>query len=110
MKLIVLAVVLWTTWGGVLAAGEVPAVKIGEVAKISEDWLKERGLSDRVFVRSIELRRASGLLVGNREVWVARWSKTVPASDPKMRETGLEVTLEGKVSRLVENGTPEITR
>lgn len=85
----------------VLAARAVsPPVSIGEALAIAEKSMKDRGLEQRVYIQSISLERTS--LLNSKPFWLVRWSTPLPASEPKTREIGIKVDMEGRAVRLVK--------
>ena len=77
-----------------------PAVSVEQAAAIAQAQLKERGLTDRVFVTSLALEK-DGLARGDR-YWYARWSANLPLEERKT-ELGVRINMDGSVVRVVEN-------
>jgi hypothetical protein len=75
-----------------------PQLPIEKAIKIANNYLKENGRKD-TFVKSISLDPTS--LAKNQYVWAAMWGAPVPLEDMK-RESGIEIQMDGTVSRYVE--------
>ena len=81
-------------------AGSPPAISALEAAKIANDYLKERALFDTTFIERITLEKAA-LLKPERH-WFVKWDTPLHVDGMQKVEIGLKVTMEGKVTRLVE--------
>jgi hypothetical protein len=68
--------------------------------EIAEKSLADRGLQKELWIESITLDKAS--LLGSTPFWFVKWNKSIPASDPKNKEVGVKVYMDGKAVRLVK--------
>lgn len=89
----------------IASASDEPAVSAGEAVDIAEKSLNDRSLKGKIYIQSVTLDKSS--IIGGQTFWFVRWSKSLPASDPKNREVGVKVYMDGRAVRLVkEPGTP----
>lgn len=88
-----------------LLADEAPPVSARQALDIAEKNLADRGLTKELYVYSVTLTQTS--ILNNQSYWFVKWSHPIPASNPRNREIGMKVTMEGVVTRLVkEPGKP----
>jgi hypothetical protein len=88
-----------------LCAAEAPPISARKALDIAEESLRDRGLTEKIFVAGVRLERSS--VVGGYKFWFVKWSESLPASDPRNREVGVKVYMDGRAVRLVkEPGTP----
>jgi hypothetical protein len=78
----------------------IPAVSARQAITIAEESLANRGLEKQVFVQSVTLERAT--IMKAKSYWFVKWSHSLPASDPKNRELGVKVNMDGSAVRLVK--------
>ncbi len=77
-----------------------PAVTAQKVAKMADDYLKERGLLNSVYIVSITMESTE--LFGGPKHWFVKWNKSLPVEDSKQKEIGLKISFDGKLVRLVD--------
>jgi hypothetical protein len=77
-----------------------PAVTAQKVAKMADDYLKERGLVNSTYIVSITLESTE--LFGAPKHWFVKWDKPLPVEGSKKKEVGLKVSFDGKLVRLVD--------
>jgi hypothetical protein len=77
-----------------------PSVTAQKVAKMADDYLKERGLLNSTYIVSITMENS--VLFGAPQYWFVKWDKPLPVDGSKKKEIGLKVTFDGKLSRLVD--------
>lgn len=89
-------------WSAVFIPAEAapPAVTAQKVAKMADDYLKERGLLNSVYIVSITLETTE--LFGKPQHWFVKWNKPLPVEDLKEKEIGLKISFDGKLVRLVD--------
>lgn len=75
-----------------------PKLSAEQAAKLAQAHLKERGIAGQVFIRSITLEGDSQ---GNGGYWTVKWSGEI-AMDNEKKETGLQVSMDGSLARLVK--------
>jgi hypothetical protein len=83
-----------------VARAEPPAVTARQALDIAEQSLRDRGLDHRLHVVSVALEKSS--LMSGKAFWFVKWSEPIPASDPKNREVGVKVAMDGTATRLVK--------
>jgi len=71
-----------------------------QAIEIAEGSLATRGLQDKIFVAGVTYERAT--LLKSKSYWFVKWSQSIPASDPKNREIGVKVNMDGSATRLVK--------
>jgi hypothetical protein len=87
------------------ALADAPPVSAKQALEIAEKSLKERNLSASVYIESLQMDHSS--MMGGHQFWFVKWSKTLPASNPRNKEVGIKVYMDGHAVRLVkEPGTP----
>jgi hypothetical protein len=80
-------------------------VSVREAVDIAEKSLNDRSLKGKIYIESVSLDKSS--IIGGHTFWFVKWSASLPASDPKNREVGVKVYMDGTASRLVKKpGTP----
>lgn len=77
-----------------------PAVTAQKVAKMADDYLKERGLLNSIYIVSITMETTE--LFGAPKHWFVKWNKPLPVEDSKKKEIGLKISFDGKLFRLVD--------
>jgi hypothetical protein len=77
-----------------------PPVSAREALGIAEKNLAERGLDKRLYVIGITLEHAS--MFSSKGYWFVKWSEPIPASNPRNREVGIKVNMDGSAVRLVK--------
>ena len=82
------------------AAEPAPAMPIGEALKIAQGYLERNGAKPAIVALTLE---KSALLSGTRH-WYAKWS--APVLRDGKREIGLEIAMDGALTRIVGRGTP----
>ena len=80
--------------------GNPPAISALEAAKIANDYLKEQAILDTTFIERITLEKAA--LLKSQRHWFVKWDAPLHVDGTHKVEIGLKVTMEGKVTRLVE--------
>lgn len=81
-------------------AGSPPAITALEAARIATDYLQDRSLLDTTFIESITLEKAA--LLKRERHWFVKWDAPLRVDRMQKEEIGLKVTMDGKVTRLVE--------
>lgn len=81
-----------------LFAGE-PPISIRKALDIAEKSLRDRNLHQNIYIEGATLERSS--LVGGHSFWFVKWSESLPASNPRNREVGVKVYMDGRATRLV---------
>jgi hypothetical protein len=81
-----------------LCAGEA-FVSVRQAIDLAQEQLDLRGLQSSVRIESVALKPAT--LLGSTRVWTVLWSASIP-SDPGRFEIGVEVDMNGKVTRLAK--------
>lgn len=77
-----------------------PQLPISKAILIAENAIRSRQLETSVFIQSVSLERAS--FTSSESFWVVKWDHPVPASNPRNREVGMKIRMDGTVSRLVK--------
>jgi hypothetical protein len=95
----ILIVAFWSVIAGTAQAAP-PAVTAQKVAKMADDYLKERGLLNSTYIVSITMEQS--VLFGAPQHWFVKWDKPLPVEGSKKKEIGLKVTFDGKLVRLVD--------
>ena len=84
----------------VVRADDRPAVSIQQAADLAEKAKALRENGSTVFIESLTLQR-TGIIHG-KTVWVAKWSGKLPANNPRDREVGVEISMDGTVKHIVK--------
>lgn len=100
MKKFLFAIIIAFWSVAAASAGTPPAVTAQKVAKMADDYLKERGLLKSTYIVSITM--ANSTLFGAPQYWLVKWDKSIPVEGMKKKEIGLKVTFDGQLSRLVD--------
>jgi len=82
------------------AADAPPTISARQAITIAEESLARRGLEKEIYVQRVTLERTA--VLKSPSFWFVKWSQSVPASDPKNREVGVKVTMDGNATRLVK--------
>jgi hypothetical protein len=77
-----------------------PPVSARQAVAIAEESLANRGLEKEIYIQSVTLERAT--ILKARSFWFVKWSHSLPASNPKNREIGVKVNMDGSAVRLVK--------
>lgn len=97
----ILCTILVAFWSVIaVSAGTPPSVTAQKVAKMADDYLKERGLLKSTYITSITM--ANSTLFGAPQYWLVKWDKPLPVEGMKKKEIGLKVTFDGQLSRVVD--------
>ena len=83
-----------------LQAEERPEISIQQAVKIAETEKNLRDNGSSVYIESISLQRTS--LLNGKTVWIAKWSEKLPANDPRDRDVGVEISMDGHVKHIVK--------
>jgi hypothetical protein len=83
-----------------VAADSAPALSIERATQLAKEALAGKGGPD-VFIQSIALEHTS--ILGGQQVWIVKWSSSVPAVRKGGREWGLQIGMDGKVVHLVKD-------
>jgi hypothetical protein len=83
-----------------LLAEDAPLVSARQALDIAEKNLADRGLTKEIYVISVAIQQTS--MLNNHPYWFVKWSHPIPASNPRDREIGMKVTMEGVPTRLVK--------
>jgi hypothetical protein len=97
--LFLLIALLWSAIS-IPAEAAPPAVTAQKVAKMADDYLKERGLLNSTYIVSITLETTE--LFGAPKHWFVKWDKPLPVEGSKQKEIGLKISFDGKLVRLVD--------
>ena len=81
-------------------AEDKPAISIHQAADLAEKAKALRENGDTVFIESLTLQR-TGIFAG-KTVWIAKWSGKLPANNPRDREVGVEISMDGTVKHIVK--------
>lgn len=100
MKRHFLLLALLSAAASAFAADAPPPVSARQAITIAEESLANRGLDKEVFIQSVTLERAT--IMKARSFWFVKWSHSIPASEPKNREIGVKVNMDGTAVRLVK--------
>lgn len=86
-------------------ADDAPPVSAKQAVDLAEKTIAERGLGKTLYIESVTIQRLS--MFSGKSYWFVKWSRTIPAINPKNREVGLKVNMDGSYVRLVkEPGAP----
>lgn len=86
-------------------ADDAPPISAKQAVDLAEKTIAERGLGGTIYIESVTLERVSMFNV--KTYWFVKWSHSIPAMNPKNREVGLKVNMDGSYVRLVkEPGAP----
>lgn len=77
-----------------------PKLPISKAISIAENALKSRQLEGTLFISSVSLERAS--FTSPEQYWVVKWDHTIPAQNPRNREVGMKIRMDGTSVRLVK--------
>ena len=69
-----------------------------DALKIAEDSLAQRGLKKTLYVASVTLENTS--LLGAHAYWFVKRSHPIPARNPRNREVGIKVKMDGTATIL----------
>jgi hypothetical protein len=83
-----------------LLADEAPPVTARQALDIAEKNLADRGLTKEIYIISVAIEQSS--ILNNKAYWFVKWSHPIAASNPRNREVGMKVTMEGVPTRLVK--------
>jgi hypothetical protein len=101
MKSLVAALIALTFATAICKAADAPPpVSAGQAVTIAEESLANRGLDKEIYIQSVTLERAT--ILKARSYWFVKWSHSLPASNPKNREIGVKVNMDGSAVRLVK--------
>lgn len=100
MKKLLLTLWILSASCAVTLAGSPPPVTAQDAARLADEYLKERGLLDSTYILSITLEKAA--LLKPARHWFVKWDEPLPVEGTGKKEIGLKITLEKKVTRLVE--------
>jgi len=81
-------------------ADDTPAISIRQALDLAEKAKAVRENSDKVYILSIALERTS--IIGGKPVWIAKWSGPLPANDPRDRDIGVQIFMDGSVRHIVK--------
>lgn len=82
------------------ALADAPQLPLSKAVAIAEQSLKERDLRDKVYIQSASLEKRS---ITNREsYWFIQWDRSLPAVNPRNREIGMKIRMDGTSVRLVK--------
>ena len=81
-----------------LGAFAVPPVAIEQAVALAQKNLRERGLTERIYITGVTLERDS--LLSSKTHWSVRWSESISRGERK-REIGLEIEMDGSVVVIV---------
>lgn len=96
-----LCIILVAFWSVISASGGAPpSMTAQKVAKIADDYLKERGLLNSTYIVSITMEKS--VLFGAPQYWFVKWDKAIPIDGNKKKEVGIKVTFDGKLIRLAD--------
>ena len=84
-----------------LLAEDTPPVSAKQALDIAEKNLVDRNLTKEIYITSVTLTSSS--LINNQSYWFVKWSHPIAASNPRNREIGIKVTMEGVATRLVKD-------
>jgi hypothetical protein len=83
-----------------LLADDAPPVTARQALDIAEKNLADRGLTKEIYIVSVAMQQSS--LINSQTYWFVKWSHPIPASNPRDREVGIKVTMQGIATRLVK--------
>ncbi len=105
MTRLILLTAFVTFASSVFGADSPPSVSASEAIRIAEDSLAHRNLGKDLYILSVTLQRDS--ILSRNSFWFVKWSHSIPASNPKNREVGIKVKMDGTATILVkEPGAP----
>jgi|GEM_PF-5188868 len=76
-----------------------PVYSLDKALTLARKVLAERNEPD-VFIRSIALEKPA--MFSDKQKWVVTWSRALPASQPRLREIGLSIDMDGRAVRVVK--------
>ncbi len=88
---------------GMAQAQAAPELSFEQAAKIASDYLRDQGLSGKHHISSLALEPST--LMRKKFDWVAKWTPSVDHGDRK--ETGLQISMDGSVARIVDKKAKE---
>lgn len=77
---------------------DAPQIPIAKAISIAERAINERKLD--VYIQSAALERAS--FTSSESYWIIKWDHPVPAINPRNREIGMKIRMDGSSVRLVK--------
>jgi hypothetical protein len=96
-----LCILVVASWSVITAnAAAPPAVTVHKAVKLADDYLKGRGFQNSTYIASVSLE--SAVMFGPPQHWVVKWGKPIPEAGTKKKESGVKVTLDGTLFRIVE--------
>ena len=96
----ILIAVLLAFHSPMIRAEDKPTLSILEAVNLAEKAKSLRENGDTVFIESLALQRTS--VFNGKVVWIAKWSGKLPANDPRNREVGVEISMDGHVKHIVK--------
>lgn len=81
-------------------ADDAPPVTAKQAVDLADQSLTDRGLRSTIYIESVSIQRVS--MFSGKNYWFVKWSHPIPAINPKNREVGMKVNMDGTCARLVK--------